>query len=268
MTALPARMLSLLALGVDGDTAHPAGICRLAVDRGHAVIEEDVDAGLARRSFERPHQPGAGADFVIARIGRSAGMNHRPIGDVDLHGAQRRNPDLMSDLIRRPVDDLDAMRQQPLEGRHAVVGEGADDLAVVIAVGRKAVGLDHGPVGQILEEQIGRILDAVFLLIAGAAAERQVAARGDGMAADMRLRLDHDHRRAGLARHDGGRHAGRAGSDDDDIGFAIPFGWTTHLSHPLRAFNPFCVMAGLVPAIHVFRPSRSLRRGCPRQARA
>ena len=44
------------------------------------------------------------------------------------------------------------------------------------------------------------------------------------MAADMRLRLDHDHRRAGLARHDGGRHARRAGSDDDDIGFAIPFG--------------------------------------------
>ena len=113
------------------------------MDRGHAVLEQDVDASLARRGFERPHQPGAGADFVIARIGRSAGMNHRPVSDVDLHGAQRRDADLVPDLVRRPVDDLDAMRQQPLEGRHAVVGEGADDLAVVIAVGRKAVGLDH-----------------------------------------------------------------------------------------------------------------------------
>ena len=111
MTALPRADVESLALGVDGDTAHPAGICRLAVDRRHAVLEEDVDAGPARRSFQRPHQAGAGADFIVARIGRSAGMNHRPIGDVDLHGAQRRNPDLMPDLVRRPVDDLDAMRQ-------------------------------------------------------------------------------------------------------------------------------------------------------------
>ena len=79
-------------------------------------------------------------------------------------------------LVRRPVDDLHAVREQEFERRHAVVGEGADDLAVVVAVGRKAVGLDHRPVGQVLEEQIGRILDAVFLLVAGAAAERQIAA--------------------------------------------------------------------------------------------
>ena len=114
------------------------------------------------------------------------------------------------------------MREQEFERRHAVVGEGADDLAVVVAIGRKAVGLDHRPVGQVLEEQIGRIRDAVFLLVAGAAAERQIAAGGDGVAADMVLRLDDDDRRAGLARDNRGRQAGRAGADDDDVGLAIP----------------------------------------------
>jgi hypothetical protein len=29
-----------------------------------------------------------------------------------------------------------------------------------------------------------------------------------------------------------------------------------------------CVMAGLVPAVHVFDSAQLLRRGCPRQARA
>src|SRR5580700_4654443 len=42
------------------------------------------------------------------------------------------------------------------------------------------------------------------------------------MAADMVLGFDHDHRRTGLARHDGRWQAGRTGSDDDDVGLAIP----------------------------------------------
>ena len=134
----------------------------------------------------------------------------------------------MADLVRRPVDDLHTVRQQKFERRHAVVGEGADDLAVVVAVGWKAVGFDHRPVGQILEEQVRQIFDAVLLLVAGAAAERQVAAGGDGMAANMVLGLDDDHRRAGLARHDRGGQAGRAGADDDDVGLAIPIHCICH----------------------------------------
>ena len=215
-------MLRLLAVVVDGDAEHAAGIRRLAMDRRHPVLEQDLDAGFDRRGLERPHQAGAGPDFVVARIGRSAGMDHRPVFDRNLHGAQRRDADLMADLVRRPVDNLDAVRQQKFECRHAVIGEGADDLAIVVAIGRKAVGLDHRPVGQIVEEQVGRIRDAVFLLVAGAAAERQVAARGDGVAADMRLRLDDDDRGAGFTRDDRGRHSGRARADDDNVGLAIP----------------------------------------------
>jgi hypothetical protein len=34
------------------------------------------------------------------------------------------------------------------------------------------------------------------------------------------------------------------------------------------AMNPFFVMAGLVPAIHVFLPRLERKRGCPAQGRA
>jgi len=59
-------------------------------------------------------------------------------------------------------------------------------------------------------------------LHAGASAERDIAATGDGVAADIRFRLDQDHRGAGLARDDGGGKPGRAGADHHDIGLAIP----------------------------------------------
>ena len=50
-------------------------------------------------------------------------------------GAQHRIPDFVSALAVRPLlDDLDAVREQELECRGAVVGKGADDLAVVVAV--------------------------------------------------------------------------------------------------------------------------------------
>ena len=198
------------------------------------MLEQNFNAGFERRSMQRPHQTGAGAQFRIVRIGRLAGMHHRKVADIDLHGAQHRHADLVPDAVGLPVDHLDAMREQEFEGGDAVVGEGTDDLAVIIAIRRKAVGLDHRPVGEIAEEQIGQILDTVFLLVAGAAAERQVAAGGDGMAADPRLRFDHDDRSAGFARHDRRRHSGRARPDHHDIGFAVPFRLClTHSQTPL-----------------------------------
>jgi hypothetical protein len=180
-------------------------------------------------------------------------MHHRPVGDVDLHGARHRDPDLVSDAVRRPIDDLDAVGEQKFERRHAVVGKGANDLAIVVTVWREAVGLDHRPIGQVAEKQIGRIRDAVFLLVAGAAAERQIAAAGDGVAADMRLRLDHNNGSAGLAGDDCRRQAGGARADHHYIGLAIPVlhagFFHVYESSYLRCFP--LVMAGLVPAIHV-----------------
>ena len=88
-------------------------------------------------------------------------------------GAQHREPDLVAALAVGPaLDHLDAVRKQELERGNAVVGEGAHNFAVIVPIRSRAVWFDHRPVGQILEEQIGRILDAVFLLVAVAAAER------------------------------------------------------------------------------------------------
>jgi hypothetical protein len=114
------------------------------------------------------------------------------------------------------------VRDQELEGRRAVVGEGADDLAVVVAVVRVTVRLHDRPVGQVLEHEVGRVLDAVFLLHTGAAAERHVAAADPRVAADVRLRFDHDHRGARLFGDDGGRQPAGAGADHHDVGFFVP----------------------------------------------
>ena len=113
-------------------------------------------------------------------------------------------------LVRGLVGEGDTMGHQPVVGRDVVVGEGADDLAVVVAIVRKSVGLHDRPVGEILEHQVGRVVNAMFLLRAGSAAKRHVAATDDCMAAEARLCLDHDDRCARFPRHDGGGNARRA----------------------------------------------------------
>ncbi len=75
-----------------------------------------------------------------------------------------------------------------------MIGKGAHDFAVVVAVIRPAVVLHYGPVGEIGEYRVGRIGDAVFLLRTGAAAERHVAAADDRMAANIVVSFDDDHR--------------------------------------------------------------------------
>ena len=127
--------------------------------------------------------------FCTAGSAGRAGLPHRPVTDDAVHLARHRIADrIAADRIGRLVDEYDAVREQPFEGRGAVVGKGADDLAVVVAVVGKAVRTDHRPVGQIAEQEVRRIRDAVFLLDAGAAAERNIAAADDGVAADIASR--------------------------------------------------------------------------------
>ena len=56
-----------------------------------------------------------------------------------------------------------------------MIGETSHDGSIIIAVVRPAVGLDYGPVRQVGEDEIRRILDTVFALGARAAAQRHVA---------------------------------------------------------------------------------------------
>jgi hypothetical protein len=241
---------------IGGDPKHAPPVRLFTVNGRHAMFEQDVHAGVARGRVKRLHQPITGGSRRLhTRIGGVAGLDHRPVHHRAMQGAQRRNADFMAAaVVRRPLHHLDPVREQEFERRRTVVGEGANDLAVVITVWRKAVGHDDRPIGQVPKQQIGRILDAVFLLIAGAGAERQVATAGDGMAADVILGLDYDHRRAGFTRHDRGRKARRARSDYDYVGGAVPYWRRTrffHVYQPLPFAEVFFfVMAGLDPATH------------------
>ncbi len=129
---------------------------------------------------------------------------------------------LTAERIGRFVDEHDAVRDQPLERRRRVVGEGADDFVIVVAVVGKTVGLDYRPVGKIAIEQFGRIDDAVFLLQTRAAAERYVSAAADAVTAEVILGLDHDHGVARFARGDCRRRARCAGPDHDDVRRMLP----------------------------------------------
>jgi hypothetical protein len=59
-------------------------------------------------------------------------------------------------------------------------------------------------------------------LRAVAAAQRHVAAAGDRVAADVRFRLDHDHRGACLARHDRCWQPDGTGTHNHDACFNLP----------------------------------------------
>src|SRR6516165_7180329 len=152
VTTTALRALANGAFVIHRNAEHATAPRRFAMNRGHAVFEQNLDAGLARRGFQRPDQTCSGPDFGVVWIGGLPGMDHRPIGNVDLHRAWYRDADLVSDIVRRPVDDAYPVSEQEFERGHAVVGKGADDLAIVIAIRREAIVLDHGPIGQIAEK--------------------------------------------------------------------------------------------------------------------
>src|SRR6266852_5623706 len=113
---------------IDRNAVHAAGMRPFAMNRSHAVFEQNVDTGFARRGFQWPDQARAGPDFGVVWIGWLASTDHWPIGNVDLHGSLHRHTDLVADAVRRSVDDPHPVGEQEFERRHAVVDKGADDL--------------------------------------------------------------------------------------------------------------------------------------------
>ena len=70
--------------------------------------------------------------------------------------ARCRHADLVSaEIVRRLIDDFYAVGEQEIEGRDGIVGVGTGDFVIVVAVGRRAVGLDHRPIDQIPEQPVG-----------------------------------------------------------------------------------------------------------------
>ena len=90
---------------------------------------------------------------MISRLERPAGIGHRPIQTGGVVGSRRRIA--ARDAVkraRRDVHESDPVRRQPLVRFCGVVGERAHDFTVVVAKIRKAVRLDHRPIGEIPEQ--------------------------------------------------------------------------------------------------------------------
>ena len=111
---------------------------------------------------------------------------------------------------------------EKIVGENVVVGESANDVAVVVTVTGGAVGLHQGPVGEVFEEDIGRIDNSGLFLGPGAASQRDVAGGDGGVAADVAVGLDQDYRRAVLLGDNGGGQSGSAGSNHHYVRFSIP----------------------------------------------
>ena len=201
MTALRARMLNPGPLVIDRNAEHGSCIRRL-VDESPS---SGVRAGFRRRLFwprlratASGHCPRNGSFAPPDRPARrSATIGQSITAQCISRGSELPTefPPIASGALSTKMTPC---ANQPFEAWGAVVGKGADDFAIVVAVIREAVRPDHRPVGQVAEQQIRGVLDAVFLLHAGAAAERNIAAAGDGVTADIRFRLDQDHRRSRL----------------------------------------------------------------------
>ena len=182
---------------------HRAALLPLADETGHFVIEQKLHALGARAVFQWPDHARAWPvvrTFVAGAFGpKGVILARRGIARV-----------VTALIVGRDRFELDAVAEEKFIGRRAMIGERAHHFAVVVTEIRPAVVLHHGPVGQIGEYRIGRIGDAVFLLRAGAAAERHIAAADDRMAADVIVSFDDDYRPALIAGFDRRRQARRS----------------------------------------------------------
>jgi len=188
------------------------------------MLEQELDADLARGGFERPHQAVAvRCGRAVQRIDLASRLHLRPIEHGNMHLARHRIAVRAAGAaVGNVLHELHAVLDQELEGLGAIVGEGADDFLVVVTIVRRAVGLNHRPVGQIPKHEVGRVIDAGLLLERRAAAKRNVCAAADCMTADIAIGIDDDDRGTRLLGHDRGRDACRARADDHNVGFTVP----------------------------------------------
>ena len=201
-----------------------------------------LDVGLVGHLHDGPGGPGAGHPAAL-------------MGAVD-----PREPDV---IVHHELPDL---------GR--VVGPGAMELAVVVAVPGDAGGIDHRPVGHVPEQAVGVVFQilrldarggqphalgvgrgAVPFLYGVAAAERGPAAAVHQLAADVEVLVDDEHGRPEIACPDGGMQPDAAGPEDDHVRFIVP----SNALAPRASPAPDRTAAPTPAAAPVVKKSRRLR---------
>ena len=193
---------------VDGaDAEHPPPGGALADDARHLVAQQHLGPLGARAGLE-------GADETGADPGRV--VRHPFAGDGPLHGA------LLPAHLRGPgrthevVLELDPVLDEELEGRRILVREGPDEVAVAVAA--LPVIVAH-PVQIHL---VRGVVDPVLALIAGTAAEVDVAPGAHAVPADVDVLLEHDHGGAVVEGGHGGGEPRGAGADGDEVRRPVP----------------------------------------------
>src|ERR1039458_9298363 len=147
---------------------------------------------MPRCGDERMHEPIARRHgFTIGRVRRLAGLDQWPIHRSSMHFARQGIPNgSAAPDVGRLVNNDNTVREDEFTGGGTVVGESADDFAVVIAIIGSAVRFHNRPVGKVLKYEVGRILNTPLLLDASAAPERDIAAAAYRVPSCMRLRFE------------------------------------------------------------------------------
>ena len=131
---------------------------------------------------------------------------------------------------------------QELPRRGAVVGPRAMQFPIVVAVRRVPAGVEHGPVGDVLEQEIGvlghvlrlvqrrHLEQSLLIALPGdiaqlarvAAAERDLAAAVQHLAADIVVLVDHQYVKTRVPRADRARQPGTPRADDQHVHLVVP----------------------------------------------
>ena len=279
VAVLPKALHELAGLGMTArriarfDAENAAGGRLLAHELVEPTVQHELHALLARRELERPRERGAVAERTgsddaarIVHLHRGERARALRVGVARVLGRDRAFLHVGLSAEReeahgaagarhaaagvRAVDAREAhvVVHEELAGGRAVLGPGAHEPALVVAVRAVAVAIDDRPVREVGEQQLdvvvelGGILDHVdrdaplgvalaahvALLHGIAGAERHERAAVQHSAADVEGGLDDEHVGAEIARTNRGREPRATGADDDDVALVVP----ADLRHP------------------------------------
>ena len=188
------------------------------------MVKKDLHASLPRGCLQRAHEADPSElGFLDGGVRRLAGLNYGPCHDGYVVGPGHRGAGrLRTAPVGRPIHKNYATVQEKVVDQDVVVGESANDVAVVEAEVGGAVGLHQRPVGEVLEEDIRRIHYSRLFLGPRAAAQRDISGADDGVAPDVPVGLYQDYRRVVLHGCNGGGQPGSSGPDHHDVRFSIP----------------------------------------------
>ena len=195
---------------------HSAVALSLSVEFIHVIVEQKLNSLLSCRSLKTAHKEcsaGAGRAF--------RGLTFEPERMVLAPSAEPNG--MCTAVVGRLIHKRHAVGKQEFERRGHIKSERVLHSTVVIAIVRHAARLNDRPVCQILKNQFRRIFNTVLFLERSASAQRHIAARRNGMTADIVISVNNKHRKTCITCADCSGKSYSPRPDDYNVGFVIPF---------------------------------------------